>query len=163
MDILQEAELWVFVGLLLFIGLLVALKVPAAAAKALDARGAKIQAALDEALRLRDEASALLASIKTRHDQAEAQAAQMVREAELEAERFIRDAQAKLEEQIARRTALADRRIAMAEAEAAREVKAAAVDLAASLAEAALMARTQGAQQDPLIERSIAEIATRLH
>jgi F-type H+-transporting ATPase subunit b len=162
MAFLQEAEVWVGAGLLLFFGLLIWLKVPGAAARALDERGAKIQAALDEAQRLRDEARALLASIKARHQAAEVQASEMLREAELEAARLSQEAKTKLEEQIARRTALADRRIAMAEAQAAAEVKAAAVELAAELAERVLAERLRQSGSDPLIDRAIGELAGRL-
>jgi F-type H+-transporting ATPase subunit b len=162
MAILQEAELWVGVGLVLFFALLVFLKVPNAAAKALDAKGIKIQAALDEAQRLRDEASALLAAIKARHAEAELLATQMLKEAELEAQRLEIEAKAKLEDQIVRRTAMADRRIAIAEAQAAQDVKAAAADLAAELAGQVLTKRIKGAKSDPLIDRAVKELAGRL-
>jgi F-type H+-transporting ATPase subunit b len=163
MALLQEAELWVGVGVLIFFGLLVYLKVPGAAGRALDARGAKIKAALDEAQRLRDEASALLAAIKARHAAAETQAGDLVREAELEAQRFAEEARVKLEDQIRRRTALADRRIAIAEAQAAQDVKAAAVELAAKLAEDVLAARLADQKTDPLVDKAIGELTTRLH
>ena len=162
MSILQEAEFWVFIGLLLFFGLLIFLKVPSAATRALDARGAKIQAALDEAQRLRDEARVLLASIKARHEASEAQAADMLNEAQLEAQRLSSEAKAKLEEQIARRTALADRRIALAESQAAQDVKAAAVELAAELAQTALAERIANAKTDPMIDQALGELAVRL-
>ena len=162
MAFLQEAELWVGVGLLIFIGLLVYLKVPNAAGKALDAKGEKIQGQLDEAQRLRDEASALLASIKARHHAAEVQIAAMLKEAESEAHRLEAEAKASLEEQIVRRTELADRRIAIAEAQAATDVKAAAADLATELAQAVLTKRITGAKFDPLIDRAVKELAGRL-
>ena len=162
MAFLQEAELWVGVGLILFFALLVYLKVPNAAGKALDAKGIKIQAALDEAQRLRDEANTLLASIKARHQAAEVQIEAMLKEAEMEAHRLEAEAKASLEEQIVRRTELADRRIAIAEAQAATDVKAAAADLAAELAEAVLTKRISGAKSDPLIDRAVGELAGRL-
>jgi hypothetical protein len=63
-ELFTEAETWVGVGLVLFFLVLIYLKVPGAAAKALDGRAEKIQAALDEAQRLRDEASALLNELR---------------------------------------------------------------------------------------------------
>ena len=63
-EIFQDAEAWVGVGLVLFFGLLFVLKVPGAAGKSLDDRAAKIQAALDEAQALRDEATVLLNSLR---------------------------------------------------------------------------------------------------
>jgi F-type H+-transporting ATPase subunit b len=162
MALLQNAEFWVFAGLVLFLILITALKAPHSAARALDARAAKIQAALDEAERLRAEARTLLESLKSQRAEAEIQAAQMLKDAEAEARRLEADAKAKLEEQIARRTALADRRISQAEAQAAAEVKAAAADLAAHLAEAVLRGRLEGLTSDPLVDRAVGQLATRL-
>jgi F-type H+-transporting ATPase subunit b len=162
MEFLQDAEVWVFIGLLIFIGVLIYAKVPGMALKALDARGVKIQAALDEAQRLRDEAAALLASIKAKHAATEALAVEMLKEAEMEAQRMEAEAKVKLEDQIVRRTALADRRIAIAEAQAAQDVKAAAADLAAEMAETILQKRIAGAKSDPLIDRAVGELAGRL-
>lgn len=162
MALFQNAELWVFVGLALFFVLITFLKVPSSAAKALDDRAAKIQAALDEAQRLRTEAMALLDSLKARRVEAEAQAAQMLADAAIEAKQLEVDAKVKLEAQIARRTELADRRIAQAESQAAAEVKAAAADLAAHLAETILRGRLDGMTSDPLVDRATAQLATRL-
>jgi F-type H+-transporting ATPase subunit b len=159
---LQNPEVWVFIGVLLFFVLIAFLRVPGSAAKALDDRAARIQAALDEAERLRTEANALLESLKTQRVEAEAQAAQMLRDAEAEARRLQAEAHAKLEEQIARRTALADRRIAQAEAQAAAEVKAAAADLAAHIAESVLRGRLEGMTSDPLVDRAVAQLGARL-
>ena len=162
MSLLQNPEAWVFVGVLLFFVLITFLKVPGSAAKALDDRAAKIQASLNEAERLRTEAVALLESLKTQRVEAEAQAAQMLRDAAEEARRLEADAKVKLEDQIARRTALADRRIAQAEAQAATEVKAAAADLAAHIAEMVLRGRLDGLTSDPLVDRAVAQLGARL-
>ncbi len=162
MALLRNPEVWVLVGVILFFVLLAFLKVPGSAAKALDDRAAKIQGALDEAERLRGEAQALLDSLKTQQIEAEAQAAQMLRDAEIEARRLEADAKTKLEEQIARRTALADRRISQAETQAAADVKAAAADLAAFIAETVLRGRLDGMVADPLVDRATTQLATRL-
>ena len=162
MSFLQNPEVWVFVGVILFFVLITFLKVPGSAARALDNRAAKIQAALDEAERLRNEATAMLESLKTQRIEAEAQAAQMLRDAAEEARQLEAAAKVKLEDQIARRTALADRRIAQAESQAATEVKAAAADLAAHIAETVLRGRLDGMTSDPLIDRAVAQLGTRL-
>ena len=162
MSLLQNPEVWVFVGVLLFFVLITFLKVPGSAAKALDDRAAKIQASLNEAERLRAEAVALLESLKTQRVAAEAPAAQMLHDAAEEARRLEADAKAKLEEQIARRSALADRRIAQAEAQAATEVKAAAADLAAHIAETILRGRLEGMTSDPLVDRAVSQLGARL-
>ena len=138
---LGSAELWVLIGLLVFIGIVVAAGVPKMAAKALDDKAAKIQSELDEAARLRAEAEAMLAQIRQEKAEAEAQAADMLAAAEADARRIEAEAKAKLEETLARRQALAERRIAQAEAQATAEVKAAAADLAAKAAQDILTAR----------------------
>jgi F-type H+-transporting ATPase subunit b len=156
------AEFWVGVGLLVFFGLLIFLKVPRALAGTLDARAQRIQSELDEAQRLRQEAEALLATLREERAQTERQAAEMLAAAEAEARRLEEEARVRLEEQIARRAALADRRIALAEQQAAQDVKAAAAELAARAAEAVLAQRLEGAASDPLVDRAVEQLATRL-
>ena len=71
---LANPELWVLIGLALFIGLLVVLKVlPGALFGALDAHAAKIKAELDEAQQLREEAQALLADVKAQREEIRAE------------------------------------------------------------------------------------------
>jgi F-type H+-transporting ATPase subunit b len=159
---LQDAHLWEAIGLAFFVIVLVMLKVPGMAMAALDARGAKIQAQLDEATKLREEAQGLLAEIKTRREETERQAAEMLALAKSDAQRLAVEAKAKLEGEIKRRGALAERRIALAEAQAAAEVKAAAAELAAQAAEKVLAARLATATTDPLVDQAVAQIATKL-
>lgn len=160
--LVQNAEFWVAVGLVIFFGILVFLKVPNSAARMLDERGAKIQAALNEAEALRADAQSLLASLKSRREAAEAMSAQMLADAEAEARQMQADAKVKLERQIERRTQLADRRIATAEGQAAAEVKAAAAELAAAVAGHVLATRLAGQGADPIADRAIAHMPARL-
>jgi len=162
MDWLTEAHTWEGIGLLALIVGLIWLKVPGMALAALDSRGAKIQAQLDEATKLRREAERLLAEIKTQREVTEHQAAEMLANARTEAERLGVEAKAKLEEQIKRRGELAERRIAIAQSQAEAEVKAAAVDLAALAAESLLAARLAAAKSDPMIDAAVAQVATKL-
>ena len=160
---LSNAEFWVAVGLVIFLGILVMAKVPSALAKALDGQGAKIQSDLDEAARLRAEAEAMLAEIRLERAEAEAQAADMLATAETDARRLEAEAKVRLDEGLTRRQALAERRIAQAEAQAMIEVKAAAADLAAKAAQDILAARLAAAQSDPLIDAAIAQIGGKLN
>ena len=162
MEFFLDAEAWVLVGLIIFFGGLIWAGVPRMAMKALDARGEKIQAELDEALRLRQEAQALLASIKTEREHAEKLAAEMIANAEADSERLRAEAAAKLEEQIKRRQQMAERKIATAEAQAAADVKAAAGELAAQIAEQVLAARLANLKSDPLIDRAVEQVPVKL-
>lgn len=157
-----DAESWVLVALVIFFGVLIWLKVPKTAVKALDDTAAKIQAELDEAQRLREEAQGLLDSLKSKKADAERQAAEMLAAAEAEAKAFAAEAKAKLEESLKRREALAERKIAQAEASAAAEVKAAAAELAAEAAEVLLQDRLKGKRSDPLVDRAVEQLAAKL-
>ena len=148
--------------MVILFGAMIYFKVPGMAFKALDARGANIQAELDGALRLREEAQALLAQIKLQREAAEKVAAEMIANAEADSERLRAEAAVKLEEQIKRRQQMAERKIASAEAKAAADVKAAAGELAAQIAESVLQARMKGLKSDPLIDRAVAQIGDRL-
>ncbi|HEX3919026.1 MAG TPA: ATP F0F1 synthase subunit B [Caulobacteraceae bacterium] len=158
----QEAHTWEGVGLFLLIVALVWLKAPGMAMSALDARASRIQAQLDEATKLREEAERLLADIKVQREATERQAAEMLANARIDAGRLAAEAKVKLEEQIRRRGEMAERRIALAESQAAAEVKAAAADLAAQAAEAVLAARLAAAKSDPLVDSAVAQVATKL-
>ena len=160
---LDNPELWVAIGLLLFFGILVWAGVPKLIAGVLDQKAAAIQAELDEAARLRAEAEALLAQIRAEKVEAEAQAAAMLKAAEDDARRLEAEAKVKLEETMVRRQALAERRIEQAEAQATAEVKAAAADLAAQAAEQILTARVAGQTSDPLLDAAIAQLGPRLN
>jgi F-type H+-transporting ATPase subunit b len=162
LDILTDAHFWVGVALAVFIVILVMVGVPGMAMKAIDARGVKVRAQLDEADRLREEAQALLVAIKAQREQAERHAAEILANAKDEAERLQADAQVKLAEQIQRRGQLAERRIATAEAQAATEVKAAAAELAAQMAENVLKTRLAGAKSDPLVDQAIGQLSAKL-
>ena len=162
MELLQDAEFWTGLALLVFVGLMVALGVHKAAAKALDSKAAKIQAELDEARKLREEAQGLFASLKTQREQTEKLAAEMLANAKAEAQRLEAEAKAKLEEQIKRRQELAERRLSTAEAQAAAEVKGAAAELAAQMAEGVLAARLKGAKSDPLVDAAVGQLAEKL-
>lgn len=160
--LLQNAEFWVGVAFVLFVLLLVRFKVPGMILGALDARGQKIQAQLDEATHLREEAQTLLAQIRTQREETERSAAAMLENARAEAQRLQAEAKANLDEQIERRARLAERKIATAEAQAAAQVKAAAAELAAETAERVLAARLNTAGADPLIDAAIADLGAKL-
>jgi F-type H+-transporting ATPase subunit b len=157
----QNAEFWIMIAIVVFFAVLWRAKVPGMATKALDDAAAKVQAQLDEAKRLREEAQALLAEIKTQRTETERAAAELMQNAEADAQRMRAEAAAKLEEDVTRRGQMAERKIALAEAQAASEVKAAAADLAAQATEAVFAARISGAKSDPLIDAGLSQLAKR--
>lgn len=159
---LANAELWVGVGLVLFLGIVWMAGAFKTAAKALDDKGAKIQSDLDEAARIRAEAERLLAGIQAERAEAERRGKEMLAAAEAGVRQFEADAKAQLEESLERRRRMTEQRIATAEAQAMAEVKSAAAELATQMAEQVLAARLAGAKSDPSIDKAISQLAAKL-
>lgn len=158
-----DATFFAFVGLVLFLALVVYLKVPGMMAKSLDARADKIRDELAEAKRLREEAQHVLAEYQRKRKEAEAEAAGIVAAAEREAAMLTAEAKQKTEEFVTRRNALSEQKIKQAETEAVNAVRSAAVDLAIAAAEAVLAKKTDAAVQDSLFKGALGEVKGRLN
>ncbi|CAN7210813.1 F0F1 ATP synthase subunit B [Pararhizobium sp. LjRoot255] len=157
------ATFWAFVGLVLFLALIVYLKVPGMLAKSLDDRAARITHELDEAKRLRAEAQSLLAEYQSKRKEAEAEAAHIVAAAEREAEMLTAEAKQKTEEFVARRTALSEQKIKQAETDAINSVRAIAVDIAIAAAESVITAKSDATTQATLFAKAVSDVKTRLN
>ncbi|NLS00324.1 F0F1 ATP synthase subunit B [Rhizobium sp. P38BS-XIX] len=158
-----DETFFAFVGLILFLALIVYLKVPGMMAKSLDDRADQIRNELAEAKRLREEAQHLLAEYQRKRKEAEADAANIVAAAEREAEMLTAEARKKTEEFVANRTALSEQKIKQAEADAMKAVRSAAVDLAIAAAETVLANKAGGAVQSGLFNDAVNEVKTRLN
>ena len=158
-----EAEFWVAVAFLLFLGVLFYAGAHRTVLAALDERSARIRAELDEARRLREEAAKLLSEYQRRKSEAEREAAAIVAEASAEAERVAQEARVKVEDFIARRTKMAETKIAQAEAQALAEVRSIAADVAAGAAEKVLALTAKGAVAEQLIARGIDDVKKKLN
>jgi len=158
-----EAEFWVAVAFVIFVGVLVYVGVPKLLLNALDDRGKRVQAELDEARRLKEEAQKLLAEYKSKQRQADDEAAGIIAGAKAEAERIAAESKTKMEEFIARRTKIAETKIAQAEAQAVADVRAAAADAAVTAAEKILTESVKGKVADDLLARGIGDVKTKLN
>jgi F-type H+-transporting ATPase subunit b len=158
-----EAEFWVAVSFLIFIGVLIYAGVHRKVIEALDHRAARIKAELDDARRLRDEAAALVAEYRRRQQDAEREAEAIVAEARADAERIAAEARAKMEEFIQRRTKVAETKIGQAEEQALAEVRAAAADAAVAAAEKLLTQTTKGKIAEDLVAKGIEAVKTKLN
>jgi F-type H+-transporting ATPase subunit b len=130
---------------------------------ALDHRAERIKAELDDARRLKEEASKVLAEYQARRASAEREAADIVANANAEAERIASEAKAKMEDFVARRTKTAESKIAMAEAQALADVRAAAADAAVQAASTILSQSVKGSLADDLLAKGIAEVRQKLN
>lgn len=158
-----EAEFWVAVAFVIFIGILVYVGVPKLLTAALDDRAKRVQAELDEARRLKEEAEKLLAEYQGKQRQAETEAAAIISGARSEAERIASEAKTKMEEFVARRTKMAETKIAQAEAQAVADVRAAAAEAAVTAAEKILTESVKGKVADDLIARGIGDVKAKLN
>jgi F-type H+-transporting ATPase subunit b len=160
---LEEPEFWVAVGFAIFVGILVYVGVPKMLTSALDARGKRVQAELDEARRLKEEAQTLLAEYKAKQRQADEEAVAIVEGAKAEAERIAAESKERMEEFVARRTKMAETKIAQAEAQAVADVRAAAAEAAVAAAEKILTGSVKGKVAEDLITRGISDVKTKLN
>ncbi|MBX3490514.1 MAG: ATP F0F1 synthase subunit B [Parvibaculum sp.] len=156
-------DFWVLISFLMFIGLLVYYKVPGMIGGLLDKRAADIAAELDEARRLREEAQQLLASYQRKQREAMKEAEDIVAQAKVEAENLAREIRANMEAQVERRTRLAEDKIAQAESQALSEVRATAANVAIGAARKVIADKVTAAEDEKLVERSIADLASKLH
>jgi len=130
---------------------------------ALDDRARRVQAELDEARRLKEEAQKLLAEYKAKQRQADEEAVAIIEGAKAEAERIAAESKTKMEEFVARRTKMAETKIAQAEAQAIADVRAAAAEAAVTAAEKILTESVKGKVADDLLTRGIGDVKTKLN
>ena len=153
-----EAEAWVAIAFVLFLALLVYLGAHRRVAEAIDQRQARIKAELDEAVRLRQEAQAVLAEYERKGREAENEAAAIIASAKAEAERLAAEAKTRMEDFVARRTKMAETKVAQAEAQAVSDVRSAAADTAVAAAEKILSAAAKGKVAEDLLARGIEDV-----
>jgi F-type H+-transporting ATPase subunit b len=158
-----EPEFWVAVAFLIFFAIVWKVGGLSAITQALDARGKRVQAELDEAKRLREEASRVLADYRKRREEAEREAEAIVASAREEAERVARETHERMTDFIARRTAAAEAKIAQAEVQATAEVRAAAAEAAVRVSETILREQVQGEKAHEILAKSLADVRTKLH
>ncbi len=158
-----NAEAYIALAFVIFVGLLLYIRTPKMITDALDARAAKVRDELAEAKRLRAEAEALLAGYRAKAATAATDAEHILSTARAEAATIVADAHTATDAVIARRTALAETKIAAAERSAEAAVRAQAVDLATSAARRIIVAHDDPAEAARLTSAAISELDRRLH
>jgi F-type H+-transporting ATPase subunit b len=158
-----DAENFVALGFLIFLAGLVYLGAHRRVIDGIDSRRSRIQAELDDAKRLREEAQAVLAEFERKGREAEGEAASIIAGAKAEAERLAAEARTRMEDFVARRTKMAENKIAQAEAQALADVRAAAADMAVAAAEKILAAAAKGKVAEDLLAKGIEDIKNKLN
>ena len=160
---LANTDFVVFLGLVVFIGILIYFKVPGMIGKMLDGRAEGIESELNEARALREEAQTLLASYERKEREVKDQADRIVTAAKEEATIAAEQARADLEVSLARRIAAAEDQIANAQAAAIKEVRDQSVTVAIAAARDVIAKQMTAAQGNSLIDSAIAEVDAKLH
>ncbi|MBP0482362.1 F0F1 ATP synthase subunit B [Sagittula salina] len=160
---LHNTNFIVLLGFLLFLAVLVYFKVPGMLGNLLDKRAEGIQAELDEARRIREEAQTLLASYERKQRDVQDQADRIVAHARQEAELAAEAAKTDIQASIARRLASAEGQIASAEAKAVKEVRDRAATVAIAAARQVVAEQMDAAKAGQMIDASIAEVGAKLH
>lgn len=158
---LHDPTFWValaFVVLMVFI----AKPVGRMLATALDDRADTIKGQLDEAEQLREEAQELLASFKRKQQEAEEEAAKILKRAKEEAVRLEAKSKVDLENALKRREQAATARIAQAEAGAIAEVQEYATNVAMTAAQALLSDNISAQKANAMIDAAITELPKQL-
>jgi F-type H+-transporting ATPase subunit b len=158
-----EPETWVAIAFVILMVLFAYLGIHKTVLTALDHRGQRIKAELDDARRLKEEAAKLLGEYQTRRASAEREAEEIVANAKAEAERIAVEAKAKMEDFVARRTKTAESKIALAEAQALADVRAAAANAAVEAASTIMSQSVKGSVADDLLAKGIAEVRAKLN
>ena len=153
-----EAEAWVAVAFVLFLGILVYVGAHRRVIDGIDQRQARIKAELEEARRLREEAQALLVEYQRKRHDADREAEAIIATANAEAERLAAEGKTRLEDFVARRTKMAETKIAQAEAQALADVRSSAAAAAVAAAEKILSTTAKGKIADDLLARGIADL-----
>src|ERR1700724_2517407 len=158
-----DPETWVAIAFILLVIGFAWMGVHRTVLTALDHRAERIQAELDDARRLKEEAAKVLAEYRARRASAEREAADIIASANAEAERIASEAKAKMEDFVARRTKTAENKIALAEAQALADVRAAAAEAAVNPASAILSQTVKGPIAEDLLAKGITEVREKLN
>lgn len=160
---LNNTNFVVTIAFVLFVALIIYLKVPGKVTGMLDDRAAGIQAELDEARALREEAQTILASYERKQKEVAEQSAKIVATAKAEANNAAEQAKEDLKASIARRLAAAEDQIASAEAAAVREVRDTAITVAISAATDVIGSKMTAKDGGTLIDAAIKDVSEKLH
>lgn len=160
---LSNTDFIVAISFLLFIGVLFYFKVPSLLGGLLDKRAEGIQAELDEARALREEAQSVLASYERKQLEVQEQADRIVAQAKESAAEAAEQAKKDLALSIERRVQAAQDQIASAEQSAVKQVRDEAARIAIAAAGQVAAKEMSAAKSGNLIDEAIKTVEAKLH
>ena len=158
----SSPSFWVAVAFVIFIAA-VFRPLSRAVAGALDARGERIRAEIEEAQALREEAQTLLAEYKRKQRDALKEAEDIIEHAKSEAARPREQAEHDLRVALQRREQAAMDKIVQAEASALQEVREQAVDVALAATAKLIESNLDAERSNAMVEQAIRDLSDKLH
>jgi len=159
---IHDPQFWVALAFVIFV-VVVYKPIGKVIGAALDARSSKIQKELDEALRLKEEAQALLASYQRKQKESMDEAQKILQSAEIEAKRIVADAEQSLEENLNKKIQLAMQKIASYEHSIMHEVRTNSIDIATATVRNLIKENLNKEISDSLVVGAINEMNKKLH
>ena len=161
-ELFQSAEFWVLIAFIVFIGA-IGKKAYVGITGGLDARADKIKTEIDEAVRLREEAQALLAGYQRQQRDALKETEAMLEQAREVAEVETAQAKVDLRAVLKRRGEAAKEKIAQAEARALKDVHDATVDIALAATVRVIADSLDEARAAKLVDAATKDLGQRLN
>ncbi|MBN67592.1 MAG: ATP synthase F0 subunit B [Rickettsiales bacterium] len=159
---IQDPTTWVAAAFVLFVIAFIKFALRPIT-RMLDQRSDIIKNELDEAVRLREEAQAILADYQKKQREANEEAERILATAKSEASRMQQEAEKTLKDAIERRVAMANDKIARAESKALEEVQENVVEIAVNAARSIILEHMEDASDDELIRLAIDDIDRIVH
>ena len=157
-----DESFWVALAFVIFVAL-VYKPVSRVIAAALDGRADRISKELDEALRLKEEAQALLAEYQRDHRSATEEVEAIIQHAKDEAGRITKNAKDNLEKEVERRMDLVEQKIKQAEATVIQQLKDNAVDITTSAARTLILENLDKNLSEKIVGSAISDLDKKLH
>ena len=161
-ELLKDPAFWTAVALVIFVAGLLLANVHGALIKSLDARAVTIKGELDEARRLREEASALFALHQRKQREAQKETEEILALAREEARIAAEEAREALAALIDRRRQQAEDKIARAEEQAVKDIRAYAASISIGAARRFIRSRIDERRSTALIDGAIAALPEKL-
>ena len=130
---------------------------------AVDARILKVKSELEEATRLKNEASALLAKYEKEQSRSLEEVQSILAHARLEAERITKEARDLLEYALSKRTELAMQKIAQAESAVLADLRSNALDITMEAARTLILESMSPEVAEEILSKAFQDIERKLH
>ena len=155
------APMFISLAMLMVIGIMIATRVPAAIARALDSKIDTIRQQLAEAESLRKDAEALKAEYEARTKSADSEAASILERARHEAEAIVAQAKVNADALVERRQRMAEDKIAAEERAALDQLRATTADAARKAAAQLIRERVDAKADEAIVGDAIRSIGGR--